>query len=94
MEENKEFKEKIKNMKATELIDFYPEVTDDDSIDFMDEFWNRFPFDVWDDEVNELRDSLKKHNDRIKELEKQLNLQTRVLDRIDRLTKAISGRKK
>ena len=89
-----EFIEKIEKMKATELIDYYPEVTDENSNDFMDEFWNRFPFDVWDDEVKELQDTLKKQDKRIEELETIVNIESRVLDRIDRLTKAITGRKK
>ena len=96
MEDNNmdEFIEKIKSMRTSDLINWYSDVTDEQSIEYMNEFWTRFPFDVWDDWQNDILVKLNKQENRIKDLEKTIELQNRVLDRIDRLTKAVSGRQK
>ena len=90
----KEFEKKIKHLTTFQLIKLYPEINDDESISFMDEFWNRFPFDVLDDQYNMQQDTNKELRIRISNIEKEIKLQTRVLDRIDKLIKAINRCKK
>lgn len=86
--------EDFKKLKTSELIDIYPKTSDEESLDFMSVIWNRFPFDVWEDERKEYDKRISNLEKQTKELQKLLDMQTRVLNRIDRLTQAVSGRKK
>ncbi|MBR9703109.1 hypothetical protein GOV10_03675 [Candidatus Woesearchaeota archaeon] len=80
---------KYKNYKTSELLDIYSSVSDEDSIEFMDEFWTRFPMDVWEDKEKFLNEAKKDFQDRIKTLEIKVELQDRIIKRIDALTLAV-----
>jgi hypothetical protein len=76
----------IKKMKTSELIDNYEEITDEQSIPFMDEFWNRFPFEIISYDKEETEKMYKRLSDRINQLEQLTKIESRILTRIDRLT--------
>lgn len=88
------FKEKIENMKTSELMDLYPQVNDEMSVAFMDVFWERFPLDVLEDQKNDIDKRLDNLNERLRKIEQAVELESRILKRIDKLTQSIAKKRK
>ena len=82
-------KPNYKKMKTSELLDVYPSLGDDNYEPCMAEIEKRYPFDVmfdrWDDSQEFKRTVLI----RLRDIDKVLKSEDRILKRLDNLTLAI-----
>ena len=86
-------KKDFEMMKTSELMDIDKTITDDESCDHVEVLWKRNPFEVLEEQYETQNKLNSKLEIRIKNLEKTIELQDRVLVRIDRLTQAILKKK-
>lgn len=84
MEDRKE--EDFEKLKISELMDIYKGISDDESCDYMNVFWQRFPMDVLEDQHQGYEKEFNKLKERMIVLEKDMVAQHRIIKRIDRLT--------